>query len=122
MRLAITEILVWTLLWLCIGLIVAYYFGSHGWLIIPIAGASYGIVSGTVYSVLSHLTRTRQNRISLLGSSVIGLASSLCSVPVLVVMTVQFDAALIFSLIAGPITGVIVSLLSQPKQNNEATS
>jgi len=113
----VTEICFWAVLWLVIGLAFGIYSGGHGWVMIPIIGATYGLLAGCLYSLISFLYRDQRGQYGIVIASLLGLVASICTVPILVMLTVQLKAALLFAIVAGPLSGIAVHRLTSEKHN-----
>jgi hypothetical protein len=113
----VAEVCFWAVLWLVIGLAFGIYSGEHGWVMMPIVGATYGLLAGCLYSLISFLYRNQRGQFGLVNASLLGLVASTCTVPILVMLTVQLKAALFFTIVAGPLSGIAVHRLRSEKHN-----
>ncbi len=122
MRISVAEVSIWLFVWFTLSLIAGVYLAGHAWQMIPLLGAIYGLVAGVIYSIASSVYTVKRGRASVFIASLFGLFASTCTVPILVILTVHLNAALLFAVVAGPATGVVVNFIVQRKQGHEATS
>ena len=122
MRNSITEFFVWLFMWFGIGLLAGYYFGGQAWQLIPFIGILFGLVGGVVYSIASFICRANNKQYNIFIASLLGLLASACTIPILVIGSVELIGASIFALIAGPTTGVCTYFIVQIMYSNESTS
>ncbi len=113
----VAEVCFWAVLWLVIGLAFGIYSGGHGWVMIPIIGATYGLLAGCLFSLISLLYRNQRGQYGLVIASLLGLVASTCTVPILVMLTVQLKAALFFNIVAGPLSGIAVHRFTSEKHD-----
>lgn len=112
------EIFAWTTIWFVLSFTYGALFGDHVWMLIPVVGTSYGFVAGITYSAMSFLFRWKKESIGVFVAMIIGLVASLLTAPVLVALGVKLGAAMIFTVVSGAATGVVVNLLTRGKRDH----
>ena len=122
MHILIAEVCIWLVLWAILGLGFGIYSGGHGWQLIPLIGVIYGLVAGSIYSLLSKLYRAKRGQLNLLIASMLGLAASICTIPFLVILTVELKAASLFVLVAGSLSGIVVYRFVRKKYDFEVNT
>jgi hypothetical protein len=106
---SIVEICYWMLLWMLVGYLYGHIFGDNNWHIIPVAGAIYGTLAGFIFSFISYFYRKNFNSLSVQTASIIGLVASMCSmVPITILFVIEFWWAVVFGILAGLISGMLV--------------
>jgi len=122
MQILIAEVCIWSVLWVILGLGFGIYLGGHEWQLMPIISSIYGLVAGCIYSLLSYLYRVKRRQLNLLAASKLGLAASICTIPILVIITVKLKAAILFVIIVGPLSGIVVYRFVRGKYNFEVNT
>ncbi len=122
MLILIAEILIWAFLWAVLGLGVGFYNDGHAWQLIPILGAIYGIVAGSIYALLSNLYRLNRGQISLSIALLLSLFASILTIPALIMLTVEIKAASLIAIVAGPLSGIVVYLILRKKYHCEVNT
>ena len=101
----------WTALWLVVGFVYGSNLGTHAWQVIPIISTIYGVIAGTIFTLIIAYKKSTQSLYSFPTSSVLGLAASGCTIPILILLNGKVSAVVIFTLLAGPVSGMFVSLI-----------
>jgi len=101
----------WTALWLAFGFVYGSNLGTHAWQIIPIISTIYGFVAGTVFTLIIAYKKSTKSLYSFSTSAVFGLVASGCTIPILILLNGKPSALLVFALLAGPVSGIFVSLI-----------
>ena len=101
----------WTALWLAVGFVYGSNLGTHAWQVIPIISTFYGVIAGIIFTLIIAYRKSTQSLYSFSASAVFGLAASGCTIPILILLNGKISAVFIFALLAGPVSGMFVSLI-----------
>ncbi len=106
-----------TVLWFVVGFFYVKIIPAHISQIVPVFSTFYGFCLGVVFSLISLIISLKNNTdclLSFVTSAVIGWISSIiCTVPFLFLGNLAISAALTFTLVAGPFSGIFFSLISR---------
>jgi peptidoglycan/LPS O-acetylase OafA/YrhL len=95
----------WIVLWGGLGWIIGYHDHGHAWQILPMIGAVYGLLAGTLFAVL-RVSRLAYHRSPITRAIGIGVLASIATIPPIWIVTGSFaPVVLVFFPIAGAMTG-----------------